>query len=814
MISRIDVKTFVQELKDRFLENPRAIRVESAISERMDGVIKEFWGDRDAADFALLAIGGYGRAAIHPYSDIDLLFFFKDIIDEDPIKAVLHPLWDLDFKVGHQIRHADDFKAYDESHVESYTAFLDCRFLVGDPATALEFEREIMPRLIERNRNRFLKSLADMKSRRHKQFGETIYQLEPDVKEAPGALRDVHWCGWVRKALEASNRHPIPPDALEFHHRIRNFLHFYSGRNSNVLSFEFQEQIAARLGYEDSERGEAAETLMRDYFLNAAEVARRASFWEEAIVGTPNSISFTSEFADPFEMIEAFAEAHQKKARLDSPTLSAIKRKLAASDGADGALSNNPRAGRLVLDMMKDRKRIYDTLLTMHEVGLLGRIFPDFEEIRCRVIRDFFHKYTVDEHSLIAIRNIEELPSEHHFSVLLNELENPELLLLALLFHDIGKSHRHDAGNHVHPSTEGVKVVLDKLELPPEQAEKVIAVVKNHLEMSKIILRRDFSDEHVIRQFADMVGNIENLRMLCLLTYADMKAVNTEVVTPWKEDLLWQLYVETYNLLAHGLADDQYTQQPALESDIEEIMRLLPRGAAPQNIRDFLDGFPRQYLKNTPKPQIADHFLLSRKLADRPMVMHMSMNGTVYDLLVMTADRPGLFSRITGVLSYFGMNIVRAQAFSNRHGTIFDLISFEDPSHYFEKNPSEVDHFYKVLNDVIGGSVQLSALLDRKFKSVVFRQKKGLSVPVDIHFDNDFSKRCTIVEVVAQDAFGLLYRMASVIAAQGCNIEVALITTEGHRAIDVFYITRQGQKLPADSQQQLQSELAGALNEM
>src|SRR6476646_8557319 len=227
-------------------------------------------------------------------------------------------------------------------------------------------------------------------------------------------------------------------------------------------------------------------------------------------------------------------------------------------------LANHPRAGRVVLNMLKDRQGLYGTLIEMHEVVLLGAIFPDFEEIRCRVIRDFFHKYTVDEHSLIAIRNIEQLPPSHRFSVLLNELENPELLLLSLLFHDIGKSHRHDEGNHVHPSTEGVKVILDKLEMPADQAEKVVFVVKAHLEMSKIILRRDFSDPQVVRQFADMVGSPDNLRMLCLLTYADMKAVNNEVVTPWKEDLLWQLYVETYNLLTLGLADEQYTQQPSL----------------------------------------------------------------------------------------------------------------------------------------------------------------------------------------------------------------------------------------------------------
>ena len=865
MPTRADLKAFLDGLKEQFLENPTSTPVETTISAKIDSIIRECWSDRLAPrSFALFAIGGYGRGTLHPQSDIDLLFFFKDVIDEDAIKAVLHPLWDLQFKVGHQMRHADDFKEFDETQMESYTAFLDCRFLLGDPDIAPVFEYEILRQVIRDNRDRFLRALVEMKTARYKRFGDTIFQLEPDLKDAPGGLRDVHWSGWARKSMDFNSGY-LAEEAFALHRCIRNFLHFYSSRNFNVLSFEFQEQIAQRLAYKDSEHGEAAEHLMRDYFMKAGDIARQASLWEEAIIGSPNRVSIPSDFSDPFDMIKAFAEAHRKKARLDSATLAAIRQRVASSDGVGGpagskeaaqrrteeirderlrmqaraererdsakpqaqgaainetvgptptnVLSNHPRAGRLILDMMKDRKGIYDTLLTMHEVGLLGKIFPDFEEIRCRVIRDFFHKYTVDEHSLIAIRNIEELPPSHHFSVLLNELEHPELLLLSLLFHDIGKSHRHDEGNHVHPSTEGVKVILDKLQIPAEQSQKVVFVVNCHLEMSKIILRRDFSDEHVIQQFADVVGTPDNLRMLCLLTYADMKAVNNEVVTPWKEDLLWQLYVETYNRLTLGLADDQYSQQQELESDIQAITSLLPPEVPPQQFRNFLDGFPRQYLRTTPKKQIADHFLLSRKLADRPMVMHIAKNGAVYDLLVMTADRPGLFSKITGVLSFFGMNIIRAQAFSNRHGTIFDLITFEDPDHYFEKNPSEADHFAEVLNDVIGGKVELDALLDRKFKSVVYRQKKGLSVPTTIHFDDEFSKRCTIMEIVAQDAFGLLYRMASVISGHGCNIEVALITTEGHRAIDVFYITRQGQKVSRELESELETDLNRALAE-
>lgn len=811
MTTRHELQSFLDELKARFLERPTNARVESVISAKVDGVIREIWADRESrGSFALMAIGGYGRRTVHPESDIDLLFFFKDEIDEEPVKAVLHPLWDLPFRVGHQIRQASDFKEFDKTQMESYTAFLDSRFLVGDSTVAGEFDREVVPCLIRRYSEEFLRALVEMKRGRYGRFGYTIFQLEPDIKDAPGGLRDAHWSEWVRKIMNAANEQSLTSEVLEFHHCIRNFLHFNAGRNFNVLSYEFQEEIAPKLGYRDSERGEAAETLMRDYFLKAGEIARRAGSWEEAIVGSPSSVSIVSSFADPFEMIAAFAEAHRRKARLDSATLSAIRDRLVS---VDGVLANNPRAGRAVLEMMKDPRGIYDTLLAMHEAGLLGKIFPDFEEIRCRVIRDFFHKYTVDEHSLIAIRNIEELPASHRFSVLLNELKNPELLLLSLLFHDIGKSHRHDEGNHVHPSTEGVKVILEKLDLPQEQIDKVVFVVKNHLEMSKIILRRDFSDGQVIDQFADLAGNLENLRMLCLLTYADMKAVNNEVLTPWKEDLLWQLYVETYNRLTLGLADDQYAQQPSLESDIEEIIRLLPTGTPAQDIRDFLDGFPRQYLKNTPKRQIAEHFLLSRQLELRPMVMHLAKAGPVYESLVMTADRPFLFSKITGVLSYFGMNIVRGQAFSNRHGTIFDLIAFEDPDRYFEKNPSEVEHFEKILSGVISGAVQLKTLLRGKFTSIIFQQKRG-QVPSSIHFDDDFSERCSIMEIVTQDAFGLLYRIASVISSHGCNIEVALITTEGHRAIDVFYITRDGGKLPPELERQLERDLTAVLSEL
>ncbi len=809
MTTRAELKSFMDDLQARFMEAPGRTPIEGTISEKTDQVIRDIWdGWKAPTAFALFAVGGYGRGTLHPHSDIDLLFYFKDHIDEETVKAVLHPLWDLAYNVGHQIRHSSDFKAFDPEQMESYTAFLDSRFLVGDAAAAVEFQEQTLPGMLRRSRDKFLRGLIEMKAQRYGRFGETIYQLEPDLKEAPGGLRDAHWSGWLQKGLGGESHEAPMPEMLDFHHCVRNFLHFKAGRNFNVLSYDFQEEIAEKLGYKPSDNGDAPENLMRDYFLRAGVIARQAALWEESVSGGSARVSVPSSFADPLEILDAFKTAHRTKSKLDLATLAAIRKRLASPDVQ---LYGNVAAGRAVLELMKDRKGIYETLLSMHEVGLIGKIFPEFEEIRCRVIRDFFHKYTVDEHSLIAIRNLEELPPKHRFSAILNELENPELLFLALLFHDIGKAHRHDEGNHVHPSTEGVKGILQRLQLPEDQANRIIFAVQAHLEMSKVIMKRDLSDPQVTEQFAELVGNVEYLRMLTLLTYADVRAVNSEVLTPWKEDLMWQLYVETYNRLTLGLADDQYTQQPALEEDIETIIKMLPRGTHPQELRDFLDGFPRHYLKNTPKAQIAEHFKLSRSLKGKPMVMYLGRNESLYEVLVMTGDRPFLFSKITGVLSYFGMNIVRAQAFSNRHGTICDLITFADPSGYFQKNVSERERFGNVLEDVILGVRDLNELLRGKMTSVIFRAQNRGVVPVAIHFDDDFSKRCTILEIAAGDAFGLLYRISNVISEHGCNIEVALITTEGPRAVDVFYLTREGRKLPPELQARLNLDLTDAL---
>lgn len=811
MTLRTEMTQALQQAEATLAEAPSESATELHLCNAVDQILQSaFAPDFQAReDFTLLAIGGYGQGRLHPRSDIDLLFLFRGEVDEAAVNEILGGLWDGPFNLGHQVRTLGDFTEFAADEMESYTAFLDSRRLLGSESLASEFVTATLPRILK---DEFVSKLVEMKRNRYQRFGGTVFHLEPDLKDAPGGIRDVQWADWIRRCLAVEDDRHVGPPPTRFHYRVRNLLHLFAKRNHNILTYEYQERVASILGYRDTDHGDAAENLMREYFLNAGEIARVASVYEDLAVRPTDRTSVSFVLSGPFDFVAAFEDAHQQGLRLDAHTLRTIEQRLSVCP--DNIATYWP--GNAVVRMMRKLDGLYETLLTMHEVGLLGRVFPEFEEIRCRVIRDFFHRYTVDEHSLIAIRNIEDLRrnagdgSRARLSRLLNDLAHPELVPLALLFHDIGKAHRHDAGNHVHPGVEGVHAVLERLRLSPAQAEQVVFLVQNHLEMSKLVLKRDFTDEAIQRQFADLVGTVENLRMLCLLTWADMCAVNPEVMTSWKEDLLWHLYIETYNRLTLGLADDRYEGQAALEAEILGVSRYLPARCRPEIIRDFLSGFPRQYLRTTPKSLIAEHLLLSEQLESKPMVMHLAVRENYHELLVMTADRPQLFSKIVGVLAYFGGNIIRGEAFANRRGTICDLIAFEDSLNILGKNPSEVERLETLLGQVIEGRLDVDQLLRGKIHSVVFQRSKGVGEPT-IHFDDTSSKRCTILEISAPDATGLLYRVSSVLAKHGCNIDVARIATEGHRAIDVFYLTRDGSKLDTQSEQLIRTDLAAEL---
>jgi len=458
-----------------------------------------------------------------------------------------------------------------------------------------------------------------------------------------------------------------------------------------------------------------------------------------------------------------------------------------------------------MLDFLKPRPGLYARLSEMHGSGVLGQMFPEFKALTCRVVRDFYHKYTVDEHTLLTIRNLERLKDRRRFSQLLNELETPELLVLALLFHDVGKGRDED---HAVESVRLAQRVLDRFQLQQDARNLVEFLIGNHLKMSLVAFRRDTEDPEIVRQFAALVGVETRLKMLCLMTLADIEAVSPDTLTPWKEELLWRLYVDTYNHLTLAYGDEVIDGS---RSALSEILAGHPADLAEGEISAFLQGLPRRYLQLFSRDVIYGHVRLARDLPPDALRMSLDRTASGWELTVLTHDRPYLFSNISGVLSSFGMDILRGNAFTSPGGLVLDTFQFRDQERFLELNAEDEHQLLGAIEDAVVGRIDVAARL-RGREEGAFRRRSGPpTFPPVIHCDNDSSKRYTIVEVVAEDALGLLYRMSRAMSESGCDVDLVLIATEGRRAIDVFHLTKAGAKLSVDQQLALTANLQRVL---
>jgi [protein-PII] uridylyltransferase len=853
-MTRENLEQQLGKIKKDFLVNPQGKSIVREITLLMDRVLDSAYtmarkalrsnGNKNA----LLATGGFARRELHPYSDIDIIILFENSLqagDEEFLKHLLHPLWDLGLNVGHHVLQLKDYR-FDQRNLELATALLDIRLLSGSSKIFSQFRQKELRGFLTRQKREFLKTLLAAQQDRHKRFNETIYQLEPDIKEAPGGLRDFHVARWIGRILYGieTNTEFIKHDLLsarelrqvqesqQFLLLLRTYLHVLSGRNKNVLSHEFQEEMARRLGYKGITESETVEALMKDYFLRAKVIhgfgesmIRRAfppaqkmsrashSSWSTTVVRR-GALDFADEsiISDhPANVLKLFYRSAKYQIPISENALDQVKKHL---DLIDENVRSSAEIRDLFLKLLRQQRGIYQALFLMHEIGLLGRIFPEFDRIRCHVIQDFFHKYTVDEHSLLTIKNLEDLyharkPRERRFGEILKGLARPELLLFSMLFHDVGKA---DPGNHCEQSIVAVNRIARRIDLPEEDADKIRFLISSHLEMSNVFQRRDITDDMVVKRFADFIGTQENLRMLCLVTYADIKAVSPEALTTWKEDVLWQLYVEADAQLTRAFADDRWgtSQDQGL---LEGVSEHVSDHEARSRLRDFLEGFPRRYLKFTPKQKVADHFKLAERLhSTEDFVLKLNRRQSRYELSLMAFDRPFLFAKLTGVLSYFGMNILRGQAFANRQGIILDVIEFEDRFQTFKLNRSEIERFRETLQRVLLNQEDLTQLLRKRESSILYQPKNRGSIATFIAFDDHSSEKYSIMEIVTQDRFGLLYAIARTISQNGCNIDVALISTEGHKAIDVFYLTQEGRKLSVEAQQELRASMKEGLD--
>ncbi|MGA9712264.1 MAG: HD domain-containing protein, partial [Candidatus Sulfotelmatobacter sp.] len=451
-----------------------------------------------------------------------------------------------------------------------------------------------------------------------------------------------------------------------------------------------------------------------------------------------------------------------------------------------------------------------EALRAMHSLRLLTLLLPELKPIDSLVVRDFYHRFTVDEHSILAIESLHRLREsrsewDKRYAELLGELEDPELLYLALLLHDTGKG--VPGGNHVEASLEIAGRCLDRLDVDAGERAVVLFLIGNHLEMSAQ-LRRDIFNPETVAAFAEKVGTPERLKMLCLLTYADIKAVNPEALTPWKAENVWQLYIGAANYL------NRSADQRVHDANGEKLARL--RSLAPvmsAKFKEFVEGFPQRYLRVHSAEEVMRHMQMAEEFGHDPVRVDLKRGRHWYELTLVTKDRASLFATLTGVLAAWGMNIVKAHAFSNQAGTVVDTLYFTDRFRTLELNMSEWERFKQSVAAVLTGSADLDRMLrDRQRSEKSARVKVVVETRID--FDDLCSSTSTLLQVIAQDRPRLLHRISSCLSHQKCNIEIALIDTEGQMAIDTFYLTSEGKKLTAEMQRKVEKALGNELKSL
>ncbi|MEL6531893.1 MAG: [protein-PII] uridylyltransferase [Pseudomonadota bacterium] len=812
----------------------------------------------DAERLSLLAVGGYGRNEMAPFSDVDLLFLTPYKLTgwaESVIESTLYMLWDLKLKVGHSSRTIRDCMKLGREDITIRTSLLEMRVIDGDLATAQELQDTLRTQLFQQTTSQFTEAKLEERDKRHNRQGGQRYVVEPNVKEGKGGLRDLQTLYWIAKyihgvdnaadlvALKVFRQEEFDAfdQAETFLWAVRCHLHLIAGRAQDQLTFDLQVEVAARMGYNDTGGRRAVEHFMQDYFrhatrvgeltrifltaLEAAHVKREPSLFtlfrgraprrkkvKDGYVVEQNRLNIAAPedfFADKLNMLRLFAEAIRTGYLLHPDAMREISARL---DIIDDEMRAAPEANKLFLDIMLKYGNPERPLRRMNELGVLAAFIPEFAPIVAMMQFNMYHSYTVDEHTIQVISTldrierkelIEELPVA---SRILEQGVNRRVLFVACLIHDLGKGRPED---HSVLGAQIARRLCPRLGLKPNECDTVEWLVRYHLLMSDTAQKRDISDPRTIRDFARAVTSRDRLELLTVLTVCDIRGVGPAVWNNWKATLLRQLYFATASALEHGLED--VTREKA-QSEAKAMLRQALADWPKADIRREVSRHYGPYWQglDTSTHTMFAHMLRDLEADTLKIDAQPDPDRDATRIGFGLVDHPGIFSRLAGAISLVGANVVDARSYTTSDGLLTAAFWVQDAN----GNPFEearLPRLKSMIEKTLKGEVIASRALQDREK--IKKRERPFDVPTTITFDNDGSDIYTIIEVDTRDRPGLLYDLTKTLAAANIQIASAQIATYGAQVVDTFYVKDVfGLKLHAKARQQnLERKLRDAI---
>ncbi len=830
-----------EELKQRHREGADGAWVVKTLTAMTDTLVKKlfrsitrdlFADRREREQLTLVAIGGYGRGELNPCSDIDLMFLYNSKDPrrvEDIAQKLLYFLWDMRLDVGYSVRTPADCVEMASSDSTVRTALLDSRFIIGSRVLFKEFEKVRLSQILAKRSDAFIREKVEELKKRREKYGSSVYILEPNVKESEGALRDLHTALWVSKVkYKITDLHELIikgvmseeelatyRGSLAYLWRIRNELHYLAGRKNDQLTFDAQKKLAEFFGYVDRGKTLAVEEFMRDYYLHANRVehitslmvsrcaqreegARRIlGYFVRRPVGEgfyilKGELVIPDESViekDPARLMKLFEYAQKHGVSLNIKVKGLIRRSL---DLVNDKFRRSREVNTSFFNILRADKGVAETLQLMHHLEFLNRFIPEFEHIYCKVQHDLYHIYTVDIHSLFCVEEIVKLWKGEHrddlplLTQIANEVDKRELLLMAVLLHDMGKG---EGGGHADKGADMVPTIARRMGLSREDSERLEFLIRNHLLFAHIAQRRDLHDEKMIIQFARQMGKSENLKMLYLLTYADIKGVGPDVWTEWKALLLQELYEKAFQVLERG--DFQLEASSERVRGVKrKVIEILGDEFPVQQVKEELRALTTRHLLSNPPAVLAEQVRLLLALSEASMIIRVSheMERGYSNFTICTLDIPGLFSKITGVMAANGFNILGAQIHTSTNGKALDILQVNSPQGFVITDENRWKRLEEDMGQVLSGKVQVQTLVAKRQRPTLLVEKPKPRFPSRVEIDNEVSFDYTVIDIYTHDKVGLLYRITSTLTDLGLYIGVSKISTKVDQVADVFYV--------------------------